>query len=127
MILPKGATCDEAIHILQQGKFHQLPVTDKQNEVIGFVTLNEILSTLISGKAKRSDPAEKIISKQFRKVVLSTSLGRLSRILEKENYSVVLDEHKDGAFVGILTQIDLLEFISNNGSSNGEIHTNGKA
>ncbi|XP_033227889.1 cystathionine beta-synthase isoform X2 [Belonocnema kinseyi] len=126
VILPKGATCDEAIHILQQGKFHQLPVTDK-NEVIGFVTLNEILSTLISGKANRSDPAEKIISKQFRKVVLSTSLGRLSRILEKENYSVVLDEHKDGAFVGILTQIDLLEFISNNGSSNGEIHTNGKA
>ena len=100
-------------------------MTDKQNKVIGFISLNEILSSLISGKAKKSDPAEKIISKQFRKVVLSTSLGRLSRILEKENYAVVLDEHKDGAFVGILTQIDLLAYISNSEKSNGEVNTNG--
>lgn len=92
---------------------------------MGFVTLNGILSSLISGKVKKTDNVETIISKQYRKAVLATSLGRLSRMLEKEHFAVILDEHNDGAFVGIASQIDLLEFINKGQTSNGEVYTNG--
>lgn len=123
--LSKGSTCEDAINLLQEGKFHQLPIVDQKNEILGFVSLNGILSSLISGKAVKTDSAEKIMSNQYRKVVLSTSLGRLSRMLEQEHFAVILDEHNDGAFVGIASQIDLLEFINKGQTSNGEVHANG--
>lgn len=123
--LSKSSTCEDAINILQEGKFNQLPVVDQKNEILGFVSLNGILSSLISGKVTKIDKAEKIMSKEYRKVVLATSLGRLSRMLEKEHFAVVLDEHNDGAFVGIASQIDLLEFINKGQTSNGKVHTNG--
>lgn len=123
--LTKSSTCEDAINILQEGKFHQLPVADQKKEILGFVTLNGILSSLISGKVKKTDNVETIISKQYRKAVLATSLGRLSRMLEKEHFAVILDEHNDGAFVGIASQIDLLEFINKGQTSNGEVYTNG--
>lgn len=81
------------------------------------VTLNEILSDLISGKLQRSDCVEQIMKKEFRKIDLRTTLGIISRILEKENYAVVLDEEKEDRFVGILTQIDLIDFIDNSKST----------
>lgn len=123
--LSKESTCEDAINLLQEGKFHQLPIVDQKNEILGFVSLNGILSSLISGKAVKTDSAEKIMSNQYRKVVLSTSLGRLSRMLEQEHFAVILDEHNDGAFVGIASQIDLLEFINKGQTSNGEVHANG--
>lgn len=112
-ILPKGATCQEAIHILKNGGYDQIPVIDEDKNVTGLITLNALISNLISGKVKQTDCAEKLLVKQFRKVALSTSLGRLSRILEKEPYAVVLDEKHDGILTGIATQIDLLNYISN--------------
>lgn len=66
---------------------------------------------------QKADVAEKIMEKEFRKVNLKTSLGKLSRFLEHEHYAVVLDDDKNDELVGIVTQIDLLHFI--NSSRNG--------
>lgn len=113
VILSKGSTCDEAVKILRNGSFHQMPMVDADGNVTGFVTLEKLLSSLIAGEVSKSDPAEKTLIKQFRKVATATTLGRLSRMLQKDLYAVVLDEHNNGALIGILTQIDLLNFICN--------------
>ncbi|XP_015608360.1 cystathionine beta-synthase [Cephus cinctus] len=112
--LPKGASCQEAVQILQKGRFHQIPVTDDDGNVKGLITLNALITGLISGAASQTDPAEKLLVKKFRKVALATPLGRLLRILEEDSYAVMLDEKHDGRLAGIVSQIDLLEFISHN-------------
>lgn len=116
-VIPTGTTCEDTLKIFQEKKYHQLPIVKANNEILGFITQNLILSNLISGKVQKADVAEKIMEKEFRKVNLKTSLGKLSRFLEHEHYAVVLDDDKNDELVGIVTQIDLLHFI--NSSRNG--------
>ncbi|XP_033227716.1 cystathionine beta-synthase-like isoform X2 [Belonocnema kinseyi] len=111
--LPENSTCEEVMNIFQGKKLHQVSIINTKNEVVGVVTSNEILSNLISGKINKTEPVDKIICRQFRKENLETPLGKISRILEHENYAVVLDKSKKDIFVGIITQIDLLNFINN--------------
>lgn len=118
VVLPEGTTCENAMEVLQEKKFHQLPIVNGNNDVVGFVTQNLILSNLISGKVEKTELVEKIMEKEFRKVNLKTLLGKLSRFLEHEHYAVVVDEDKNDKLIGIVTQIDLLHFITN--SKNGE-------
>lgn len=91
-------------------------MADAEGNIKGFITLEKLLSSLIAGEVKHSDPAEKALIKQYRKVATATTLGRLSRMLQKDIYTVVLDEYNNGALIGILTQIDLLNFICNENS-----------
>lgn len=86
-------------------------MADDDGNIKGFITLDKLLSNLIAGEVKNHDSAEKALIKQYRKVAKATTLGRLSRMLQKDLYAVVLDEHNNGALIGILTQIDLLNFI----------------
>ncbi|XP_014212404.1 cystathionine beta-synthase [Copidosoma floridanum] len=112
--LPIDSTCGDAVALLKTKHFHQMPVIDNENNVKGFVTLDKLLACMISGEVKKSDLAVKTIQKQFRKVAKATTLGRLSRMLQKDVYAVVLDEDNDGALIGIVTQIDLMHFICDN-------------
>ncbi|XP_012280363.1 cystathionine beta-synthase isoform X2 [Orussus abietinus] len=123
-VLVKGATCQQAIQILQKEGVAEIPVTDEEGNVKGVITLCALVTNLNSGKVKQTDCAENILVKQFRKVALSTTLGRLSRIFEKDSYAVVLDEKHDGSVIGIVTRIDLLSFIS---SFTDIPHVNGEA
>lgn len=111
IILPNNSSCEEAVSILQKGGFHQIPMADEKGDIKGFITLDHLMSSLISGKVKHTDLADKALIKEYRKVSKATSLGRLSRMLQKDLYAVVLDEHNNGALIGIITQIDLLNFI----------------
>ncbi|XP_058792261.1 cystathionine beta-synthase [Phymastichus coffea] len=111
IILPNHSTCEQAVSILQKGSFHQIPMADDKGDIRGFVTLDNLMSSLISGKVKHMDLADKALIKEYRKVSRATTLGRLSRMLQKDLYAVVLDESNDGALIGIITQIDLLNFI----------------
>ena len=88
-----------------------MPMADDQGNVKGFFTLEKLLSSIAAGDVKKSDPAEKALVKEYRKVAKSTPLGRVSRMLQKDVYAVVLDEDNNGALIGVLTQIDLLDFI----------------
>lgn len=99
----------------------QLLVTDNEGiHVKGVVTSDALMSNLISGSADQTDFAEKIMIKQFAKVKTSTTLGKLSRVLEKESYAVVLDD--DDVLVGSVNQNDLFNFIT---KSTDKVQSNG--
>ncbi|XP_046604575.1 cystathionine beta-synthase isoform X1 [Neodiprion virginianus] len=118
--LPAEATCQEAIAILKKGGFDQIPLIEKNGSIQGVVTLNDLTRSLISGKVKSTDCARKVLFKQFRKLTTCASLGRLSRILEKDAYVVIVNAKQTTSAVGIATQMDLLNYIS-------EPHSNGTA
>lgn len=105
------------------------------------LTLQNLMNGLISGKIKSNDGVGKCIVRIYPKVHKSMNLGVVSRILEKELYVLVLDVQgkyyltylificqylltkfhisdiggiKVDVPVGIVTAMDLLEFISAN-------------
>jgi len=57
--------------------------------VEGVVTLANVVSQMVNNKAVPTDKVEKVMLRNFRKVSLDATLGRLARIFEKESYAVV--------------------------------------
>ncbi|KAH0947839.1 hypothetical protein HN011_004255 [Eciton burchellii] len=110
-VLPDGITCQDAVDLLKTSNdIRQFLVTDDK-QVKGIITLDVLLSKLISGAVTRMDRAEKVMIKQFMKVTESTTLGRLSCILEKELFAVIVN-NDDNSLIGIVDQSDLFDFIS---------------
>lgn len=120
-VLSKGMSCQDAVDFFKTSNIQQLLITDDTKiQVKGVITSNALLSNLISGAVEQTDCAEKVMIKQFTKVTNSITLGKLSRILEKESYAVVLND--DNALIGIVNQNDIFNFIikgDNTAQSNG--------
>jgi hypothetical protein len=57
------------------------------------VTMQKLLNVLISGNVKPSDSIDRASVTVFPKVMNTANLGLVSRILERENYVVVLEKH----------------------------------
>ncbi|XP_017877639.1 cystathionine beta-synthase [Ceratina calcarata] len=124
MFRENTVTCQEAVHLLKNENTQPLLVTGDGTHVKGIVTSNKLMSSIISGAVQSTDFMEKTIIKQYVKVHPSTSLGRLSRILEKETYAIVLDNKRDDTFIGVVNQFHILNFISkHNGAIISENHS----
>ncbi|XP_076167727.1 cystathionine beta-synthase [Ptiloglossa arizonensis] len=114
-------TCEEAVRIFEDTKCQQLVISNDNVHVKGVVILDTLMSKLISGSVKFTDFVDKIMVKHYIKVKVSTSLGHLSLVLEKELYAVILNEEYDNTFVGIVNQSHILNFIT---KTNGIIKSN---
>ncbi|KAE8620893.1 hypothetical protein XENTR_v10004609 [Xenopus tropicalis] len=120
-VLPT-VSCGQTIQLLRDKGFDQVPIVSETGLVLGMVTLGNMLSSVLAGKVKPSDPVTKVIYKQFSQVNLKDNLGKLSRILETDHFALVLHEqiqyHSDGSsskkqmVFGVVTAIDLLNFIT---------------
>ncbi|XP_058517554.1 cystathionine beta-synthase isoform X2 [Ochotona princeps] len=120
-VLP-SVTCKHTIDILREKGFDQAPVVDEAGEILGMVTLGNMLSSLLAGKVRPWQPVCKVLYKQFKQIQLTDTLGKLSSILETDHFAVVLHEptqyHGAGqpsrrqAVFGIVTAIDLLNFVA---------------
>ncbi|XP_063812983.1 cystathionine beta-synthase isoform X2 [Pseudophryne corroboree] len=120
-VLP-SVNCSQTIQLLREKGFDQVPIVSEAGLVLGMVTLGNMLSSVLAGKVKPSDPVTKVIYKQFTQVHLMDNLGKLSRILETDHFALVVHEqiqyHNDGSsskkqmVFGIVTAIDLLNFVT---------------
>ncbi|XP_067111172.1 cystathionine beta-synthase b [Osmerus mordax] len=120
-VLP-SVTCQKTIRILKEKAFDQAPVVDESGMILGMVTLGNMLSSVLAGKIKPSDPVSKVLYKQFKQVRLTDNLGKLSRILETDHFALVVHEQMqymaDGSVCtrqmvfGVVTAIDLLNYIT---------------
>lgn len=70
-------TIREAIHILREQGFDQLPVVDSENAVLGVVTEGNLTSKLVANRVRHSDPVTLCLYRQFREV----SVGYLVSML----------------------------------------------
>ncbi|KAL7845755.1 hypothetical protein AOLI_G00239470 [Acnodon oligacanthus] len=120
-VLPT-VTCQKTIKILKEKGFDQAPVVDESGVILGMVTLGNMLSSVLAGKVKPSDPVSKVLYKQFKQIRLTDNLGKLSRILETDHFALVVHEQiqylTDGStslrqmVFGVVTAIDLLNFVT---------------
>lgn len=65
---------------------------------------------VVSQNYQLTEPIDKIIFKQFQRVKQDTNLGLVSRILEIDEFVAVVNG--SGRSIGIITHMQLLEFIS---------------
>ncbi|XP_035744140.1 cystathionine beta-synthase-like protein isoform X2 [Vespa mandarinia] len=121
-LLSKTATCQEAIHILKTTNSHQVVIIDNEEKVKGVLTMQVLMSKLIFGGIKQTDCVENIMIKHFVKVLSTTTLVKLSLVLEHEAYVVVVDHINNDALVGIINPSDIVNFIS---SKDNTLQTNG--
>ncbi|CAG5933195.1 unnamed protein product [Menidia menidia] len=120
-VLPT-VTCQKTIKILKEKGFDQAPVVDETGLILGMVTLGNMLSSILAGKIKLSDPVSKVLYKQFKQIRLTDNLGKLSRILETDHFALVVHEQiqylTDGSptlrqmVFGVVTAVDLLNFVT---------------
>jgi len=121
-ILPE-VTCRQAVDILSGEGFDQLPVVSAENVILGVVTEGNLTAKLMSGRVKPSDPVTKALYSQFRCVSLSSKLGELARIFDRDHFALVVTTQRcyggSGAppsektlISGVVSRIDLLKYIT---------------
>jgi len=101
-------TCQEAIQIMDNTGFHQLPVVDKNKKVIGVVTTASLIKVLSSTRVKPTDPAFKGMTKEFRTAKFTTTIRELTQAFMRHKYVIV----KEGERISIVTHMDLIKFMN---------------
>jgi cystathionine beta-synthase len=130
-----GTTIQSVLDIMHERGFDQVPVISDDGTFMGMTTMCEIMAKMSRGTINAQDPISKAVTDKFRTIQLDDSLAKLSRILEGHNYVIIKFAHdhyqnqekrqnKTHIF-GIITSIDLLEFIVKNDKSNESIKQNG--
>lgn len=115
-------TCQQAVDILRNEGFDQLPVVDPaESKILGTVTEGNLLALLAAGRVQPADPVSKATFRQFRQVSLDTSLWELSRYFDRDHFALVVASQKSYSaagepldrtiVVGVVTRIDLLNYI----------------
>lgn len=117
-----GATCQEALDILSKKKLELITIISG-DKFMGYLTINSLMTGLINGEVDKSGSAEKIAVKSFTKIDERATIGQASRVLEKEQFVIVINDKISDKFIGIISQKNVYDFIINpkgprtNGSS----------
>lgn len=121
-ILP-DMSCQDAIDILNKEGFDQLPVVSESGVIKGMITLGSMMAKILAGKVIATAPVSEILYNKFDKITLDDTLGKLSRLLDKEHFALVVHDQKifisrdkvetKQIVIGIVTRIDLLNYITN--------------
>lgn len=89
LTVSESVTCQEVIDIMHNEDIDQIPVIDNNGNPKGMATINFLVNKMLNANLKASDTIDKAVFKKFSKVNLTTTIGRLSRILEKDPYVLV--------------------------------------
>ncbi len=93
---------------LKEHDISQMPVLDEAGKVIGMIHEYDLLEFLIEGKHRLTEVVEPLIQPLQGAVTPDTPVARLRDIFNDDNVAVVREGEK---VVGILTKIDLIEFL----------------
>ncbi|MCR8559896.1 pyridoxal-phosphate dependent enzyme [Mucilaginibacter sp. BJC16-A38] len=98
----------EAINTIKSLNISQIPVTQK-GMVIGKITESDILNSLIENPSIKSQPVKNITTAPFPFVDLTTSIDKISAMINKDNIAVLVEDNGE---IEIITQYDIINAIS---------------
>ncbi len=110
-LLTIGATSTvrEAVRILKEHGISQLPVLDDNGRHCGVVSELDLLNHLVENEGDPDTHLDRLISSDYATVTPHTRLQLLKHIFNDAKVVLVVDNDKA---VGILTKIDLIDYIS---------------
>jgi cystathionine beta-synthase len=94
---------------LRDNDVSQLPVVDDSGRAVGMIHEYDLLNFLLEGKHRLSEVVEPLVQPIQGLVAPETPVARLRQIFNDDNVAVVKEGEK---ITGILTKIDLIEFLA---------------
>ncbi|MEL6347365.1 MAG: cystathionine beta-synthase [Myxococcota bacterium] len=103
-----GASLADAINVFKEHGISQLPLLDKDGQVIGVVAERTLLTRALEGGTMNIDVAE-LADVDYCTVEPQTEITVLTELFRRYRLAIVLGNHKP---VDIITRIDLIDYIS---------------
>ena len=100
------------IEVMNEKGISQVPVRDPGGRVKGIVNESSLLKAIYEGRVKSSDSAESLTLPLVEFVEANESVEHVMKTLVGGKVALVLSPDKHGEYIGIVTKIDLLNFIS---------------
>ncbi|XP_017769210.1 PREDICTED: cystathionine beta-synthase [Nicrophorus vespilloides] len=120
MSLLPSTTCAKTLNVMKKQGYDQMPIVDKNGTIEGMATITTLMGKLVNSFVKPNCPISKTTVAKYNKVNPNTSLGLVSRMLEKDTYVLVTDmKDSKEVILGIVTNIDLLHYITEKEAKNG--------
>jgi cystathionine beta-synthase len=102
---------------LKSADVSQLPVLDAQGQLVGIVTevglLNYLLTQSNANAANVPIEAAQVIDSSVKTVTPNTPVESLMSAFTSNKVAVVTESASDHQVIGIITQIDVLDFLAN--------------
>lgn len=126
-VLP-SVTSQECIDIMNKESFDQLPVVSETGSILGVVTLGQLMAAFKARRVSGATQVSEILYKEFKMVAMDTTLGEVSRLLERNSFVLVTHDQmvytgeetaEKRLIIGIVTSIDLLNYITRRASVSG--------
>lgn len=105
------ASVREAVGILKEHKVSQLPVLDSGGRHCGVISEIDLLNHLVDSEGDPDTKLDTLISSDYATVTPHTRIQLLKHIFNDAKVVLVVEDDKA---VGILTKIDLIDYLSQN-------------
>ncbi len=102
-------TISDVVQLLRQREVSQVPVIGTDGTLKGIVAEANLLHALVEGNVQGTTPVGEVASSDFAILEPSNSAAVLSELFARGKTVLVQSE---GRFTGVLTKIDLIEFIA---------------
>jgi cystathionine beta-synthase len=99
---------EAVVKMMRSNDISQMPVVDDEGRTVGMIHEYDLLNFLIEGKHRLTERVEPLVQPLQGVVSLDTPIARLRAIFNDDNVAVVKEGEK---VTGILTKIDLIEFL----------------
>jgi cystathionine beta-synthase len=99
---------EAVVKLMRSNDISQMPVVDDEGRTVGMIHEYDLLNFLIEGKHRLTEMVEPLVQPLQGVVSLDTPIARLRAIFNDDNVAVVKEGEK---VTGILTKIDLIEFL----------------
>lgn len=113
--IEEGAKLVDAVSLMKKSGLEQLPVVRKENgNLLGVITVQQAMSGIVNQKLKFEDQVTSCLTQDFPKVTADESVGKLSRLLKRFKFVVVVSRGEHHELVqAVLTQFDVLNHLMN--------------
>ena len=98
----------DVVEVMKKHSVSQLPVVS-EGKLVGLITEVDLLTVMLSGEATGDDPIESFVEQHFKRATLETPISELADGFRKGQVAVVTD---NGSVIGIVTKIDVVDFLS---------------
>jgi cystathionine beta-synthase len=107
-----GEQLGTVITRLKKEGISQMPVVAASGEPVGMVHEIDLLNAIVEGRCARTDSVDALVAPLQGVIDPEASLEQLRQVFAQDTVAVVVS---DGRLVGILTKIDLIDYLSRRG------------
>ena len=101
----------KVVEVMSEVGISQMPVTDSQGWIKGVIREGALLQAVFKQKASGDESISSLLDTSIEFIDLNDSIDKISRMITEGRVPLVTDPNNDGQLLGIITNIDVLNFV----------------